>query len=223
MADEPVPVGASNERVRATYDRVAGVYERLLGPVEAPSQRRAVALLAAEADLGLAGARVVEVGCGPGGRLADLRRRVGQDGTVVGLDAAPAMADRAQGRGGTAVLGDARRLPLAAGSVDAVCALDVLELFSASDLRRVLREVTRVLRPGGLLCVAAMTTADVPDSRFLRAYERLYRGVPGAGRVGCRPVDVGGALAETGFAVVRRERAVRAGVWPVACVVARPR
>jgi len=219
VADE-IPVGASNERVRATYDRAAGVYERLLGPVEAPSQRRAIALLAAETDLG--GARVVEAGCGPGARLADLRGRVGPDGTVVGLDAAPGMAERARGRGGQVVLGDARRLPLATGSVDAVCALDVLELFSTADLRRVLREVRRVLRPDGLLCAVAMTTEDVPGSRFLRGYERLYRAVPGAGRVGCRPVDVGGALAETGFAVARRERAVRAGVWPVACVVARP-
>jgi ubiquinone/menaquinone biosynthesis C-methylase UbiE len=223
MADEQLPVRVSNERVRATYDRVAGAYERLLGPVEAPSQRRAVALLAAEADPDLAGAQVLEVGCGPGARLADLRRRVGQDGTVVGLDAAPAMTRRARGRGGRVVLGDGRRLPLATGSVDAVCALDVLELFSTADLRRVLRETRRVLRPGGLLCAVAMTTADVPESRVLRAYERLYRTVPGAGRVGCRPVDVGRALAETGFAVVRRERAVRAGVWPVACVVARPR
>jgi demethylmenaquinone methyltransferase/2-methoxy-6-polyprenyl-1,4-benzoquinol methylase len=220
VAREPLPVGADAATVRATYDRVAGAYERLVAPVEAASQRAAVALLAETTDL--AGARVVEVGCGPGARLADLRRRVGDAGRVVGVDAAPGMAAAARGRGGAVVLGDARRLPLATGSADAVLALDVLDLFSTPDLGRVLGEARRVLRPGGRLCVVTMTTADVPDSRFLRAYEWVYRTVPGAGRIGCRPIDLDGALDGAGFAVERRERAVRAGVWPVASVVARP-
>jgi demethylmenaquinone methyltransferase/2-methoxy-6-polyprenyl-1,4-benzoquinol methylase len=220
VADDPLPVRADEATVRATYDRAAGVYERLVAPVEARSQRAAVAALAETTDL--AGARVVEVGCGPGARLADLRRRVGDAGTVVGLDAAPRMAAEAHGRGGAVVLGDARRLPLAAASVDAVLALDVLDLFSTADIDRVLAEARRVLRPGGRLCAVTMTTADVPDSRFLRAYEWVYRTVPGASRVGCRPVDLDRALADAGFAVERRERAVRAGVWPVASVVARP-
>jgi ubiquinone/menaquinone biosynthesis C-methylase UbiE len=212
-----VPV--SNERVRATYDRLSGVYERALGPVEGESQRRAVATLAETVDL--SGARVVEVGCGPGARFADLADRVGPAGTVVGLDAAAGMVAAARGRGGEVVRGDARRLPLAAGSVDAVLALDVLELFSAADLRRVLAEVRRVLCSGGRLCAVAMSTDDVPDSGFLRAYEWVFRHVPGAASVGCRPVDLPAALADAGFVVERRGRELRAGVWPVRTVVAR--
>jgi demethylmenaquinone methyltransferase/2-methoxy-6-polyprenyl-1,4-benzoquinol methylase len=219
VADDPLPVPVPNARVSAAYDRAAGVYGRLLGPVEAASQRRALALLAAETDL--AGARVVEVGCGPGARLPDLRARVGSEGTALGVDAAPRMVARARSLGrGPVALGDARRLPLAAGSVDAVCALDVLELFSTADLARVLAEVRRVLAPGGRLCAVAMSTADRRASRFLRAYEWAYDRLPGAGLVGCRPVPLVDALAAAGFAVERRERLVRAGVWPVRAVVA---
>jgi demethylmenaquinone methyltransferase/2-methoxy-6-polyprenyl-1,4-benzoquinol methylase len=219
VADDPCPVPVSNARVRATYDRLAGVYERALGPVEGPSQRRAVATLGEAVDL--SGARVVEVGCGPGARLAGLDRRVGDAGAVVGVDAAAGMVAQARGRGGQVVRGDARRLPLASGSVDAVLALDVLELFSRADLAAVLDEVRRVLRPEGRLCAVTMVTADVPDSRFLRAYEWAYRHLPGAAAVGCRPIDLDAALADAGFAVERRDRTLRAGVWPVRTVVAR--
>ena len=208
MSDDPLPVPVSNERVRATYDRLAGAYERVLGPVEGASQRRAVATLAETTDLS-------------GARLPGLARRVGPTGTVVGLDAAAGMVGAARSRGGSVVRGDARRLPLATGSVDAVCALDVLELFSAADLAAVLGEVRRVLRPDGRLCAVVMATDDVPDSGFLRAYEWAYRHLPGVAAVGCRPVDLDSALADAGFVVERRERAVRAGVWPVRAVVAR--
>lgn len=210
---------ASNAAVTETYDRVAGLYERLLAPVERPSQRAALRALSETVDL--AGARVVEVGCGPGGLLGDLRGYVGADGGVVGVDAAPGMVETARGRGGAVVLGDARRLPLADGSVDAVCALDVLELFSTDDLERVLAEVRRVLRPEGRLCAVTMVAGDVPDSRFLRAYEWVYRSLPGAGRVGCRPIDLDGALDDAGFTVERTTASVRAGVWPVVGRVAR--
>ncbi|MFB6168232.1 MAG: methyltransferase domain-containing protein [Haloferacaceae archaeon] len=216
---DPLPVPVSNDRVRATYDRLSGVYERVLGAVEGPSQRRAVATLAETVDLG--GARVLEVGCGPGARLSGLASRVGPDGEAVGLDAAAGMVGRARGRGGEVVRGDARRLPLATASVEAVLALDVLDLFSTADLSRVLAEVRRVLRPDGRLCAVSMTTADVPDSGFLRAYEWAYQHLPGAAAVGCRPVDLESVLTDAGFAVERREREVRAGVWPVRTVVAR--
>jgi demethylmenaquinone methyltransferase/2-methoxy-6-polyprenyl-1,4-benzoquinol methylase len=219
VSDDPLPVLVSNERIRATYDRLSGIYERALGPIEGPSQRRAVATLAETVDL--SGARVLEVGCGPGARLSGLAGRVGPTGTVVGLDAAAGMVATARGRGGEVVRGDARRLPLATASVDAVLALDVLELFSGADLSRVLTEVRRVLRPDGWLCAVAMTTEDVPDSGFLRAYEWAYRHLPGVASVGCRPVDLVPALSDAGFVVEHREREVRAGVWPVRTVVAR--
>lgn len=219
VTDDPLPVPVSNARVRATYDRLAGVYERALGPVEAPSQRRAIATLAETVDL--RGARIVEVGCGTGARLAGLVHRVGEEGAVVGLDAAAGMVSQARGRGGQVVRGDARQLPVASESVDVVCAFDVLELFSREDLAGVLDEVRRVLRPDGRLCAVTMTTADVPDSRFLQSYEWAYRHLPGAAAVGCRPVDLDAALSAAGFAVEHGERSLRAGVWPVRTVVAR--
>lgn len=102
---------------------------------------------------GLAGRRVLEVGCGAGQcarRLAALGAR------VVGVDLSGAMLDRARalGRrpGSPAVAGlvqaDARRLPFADGSFDVAFSAYGAVPFVA-DPERVMAEVARVLRPGG--------------------------------------------------------------------------
>ncbi len=222
--DGTLAVPVSNERVRAAYDRAAGVYARTLPRLEAPSQRRALAAV------DLAGATALEVGCGPGRALAALAGRVGPDGRAIGLDAAPAMVRRARAhlrrRGlatrATVALGDARRLPFAAAAVDAVCAFDVLDLFDRADLRRVLAECRRVLRPAGRLCVVTMDRAAVPDSRVLRAYEWAYGHLPWAPLVGCRPVPAVECVRAAGFAVESTRQVRRAGVWPVTVLVATP-
>ena len=127
----PVP-GVSNETVVATYDRLAGVYDRIVAPFEAGTRRRVLDLLAPER-----GERVLDVGCGPGRAAAPLGDRVGPDGRVLALDASPGMISRTRRRCVRAgvedrvdvLLGDARRLPVRDGSVDAALIADTLELF----------------------------------------------------------------------------------------------
>lgn len=223
--EQMLPVTVRNRRVRQTYDRAAGLYARTVARLEAPSQRRALAGLELAA-----GDVAVDVGCGPGRLLPTLADRVGPAGLVLGVDAAPSMLAQARRRarkaGVTARLslvpGDARRLPLADGVADAVCAFDVLDLFAREELLRVLAECHRVLAPTGQLCVVTMDRATVPDSRFLRAYEWAYRRVPRFETVGCRPIPATELLAEAGFDLQSVRRLRRASVWPVAGFVCTP-
>lgn len=223
--EEMVPVTVRNRRVRETYDRGAGLYARTIARFEAPSQRRVLD------DLDLsAGDTVVDVGCGPGRLLPDLAERVEPTGVVVGVDAAPSMLAQARQRARAAgvtdrlslIRGDARRLPVADGGADAVCAFDVLDLFARGDLETVLAECHRVLPPDGQLCVTTMDRARVPDSRFLQAYEWAYRRVPGFERVGCRPIPATDLLRDAGFRVGSVTRLRRGNVWPVAGFVCTP-
>ncbi|WP_326557491.1 class I SAM-dependent methyltransferase [Micromonospora sp. NBC_01796] len=105
-----------------------------------------------EADLPVGGV-VVDIGCGTGRALPALRDAVGPYGVVIGLDLTPQMLTAARAHAGRAaadlLLGDARNLPLADASVDAVFAAGLLTHLPDSEAG--LRELARITRPGGRL------------------------------------------------------------------------
>jgi ubiquinone/menaquinone biosynthesis C-methylase UbiE len=98
--------------------------------------------------------RIVDLGCGPGGKSVYLARRC--PGQVLGIDRsrehlreARAFARASGVSTVTFAAGDATRLPLADGSADLVVTTDTFEHFA--DPRVVLAEAARILRPGGRL------------------------------------------------------------------------
>lgn len=108
------------------------------------------------ADVGAAarpGARVLEVGCGPGHLSVLLARDQGLD--VTGLDLDPEMVESARANVAQSgvdgppefVVGDAAALPFADSSFDLV--VSTLSMHHWSDPGLGLAEIGRVLRPGG--------------------------------------------------------------------------
>ena len=98
------------------------------------------------------GLSLLNIGCGPGGFDAVAR----QAGAATwGVDASAEAVAIAAARvpGGRFVCGDAGSLPFRAGSFDLVYCYSTIE--HVADYRRVLREIVRVLRPGGLLYLHA--------------------------------------------------------------------
>ncbi|WP_189704016.1 class I SAM-dependent methyltransferase [Streptomyces anandii] len=114
------------------------------------------AYAAAAAGLGLReGDRVLDAGCGTGRALTPLRAAVGPSGLVVGVDLTPAMLEAAvragRGRDGRLLLADVGALPLRSGAFDAVFAAGLIAHLP--DPAENLRELRRVVRPGGILAL----------------------------------------------------------------------
>ncbi|MFE5136901.1 class I SAM-dependent methyltransferase [Streptomyces fagopyri] len=114
------------------------------------------AYAAAAAELGLReGDRVLDAGCGTGRALPPLRAAVGPSGTVIGVDLTPAMlmaAVRAgRDREGRLLLADVAALPLRTGSLDAVFGAGLIAHLPNPAVN--LRELARVVRPGGTLAL----------------------------------------------------------------------
>jgi D-aspartate ligase len=103
-----------------------------------------------------AGARVLDLGCGAGHTAVTLARR----GLMVNaLDCEQAMLDRAARRAQeagvylTLGLGDAHQLPFADGIFDVVLALGLVPWLHSP--HKALREMRRVLKPGGFLLISS--------------------------------------------------------------------
>ncbi|MEU4034771.1 class I SAM-dependent methyltransferase [Streptomyces collinus] len=135
------------------YDEEAAAYDASRG-----GEPRARAAAAAVLDLiPDRPGRLLDVACGTGivtRRLAAARPAL----RVTGADLAPGMARRAAARlPGSVLLADGRRLPFPDAAFDAVTSVWLLHLLAGpADVRAVVTECARVLRPGGVY----VTTVD---------------------------------------------------------------
>lgn len=129
----------------ARYDGHADWYDdKFRGYGSAEGSGGALARLLGPADPG--GAVCVDVGCGTGLHFAAVR---GRGYTVVGVDFSGDQLRLAASRDPRVVRGDARRLPLATGSVPAV--VMTFTHTDIDDFPAAVAEAARVLRPGGRL------------------------------------------------------------------------
>jgi ubiquinone/menaquinone biosynthesis C-methylase UbiE len=154
------------------------------------------------------GARVLDAGCGPGTITRGLADAVGPAGEVLGIDAEASQVALANDLGTELATGNLRfeqasiyELPLEDGTVDVAFSHGLFEHLAHPD--RALRELYRVLRPGGALAVAssdwsgavlAPRTKDVETA--LEGHYRLRRragGDPFAGG------ELPGLVREAGF------------------------
>ena len=140
-------------------------YDRFATRIGAPLRAR---IAADVARLRLpAGARVLDVGTGPGRLPVEIARRSPQL-WVTGLDVSPRMVEAARaavepGQQVTAEVGDVAALPYPDGSVDLI--VSTLSQHHWPDLAAAVRELARVLAPGGRIWIydvrRALRTAQV--------------------------------------------------------------
>lgn len=143
-----------------------------------------------ELDLGPA-ARTLDLGCGPGA-FSDLF----EGGDYVGVDLNPRYIDHARRtRKGAFIVGDARHVDLPGARFDQILIFGLLHHLPDEDVRAVLAECRRLLRPGGrVLAIEDIPTVSrlnlvghlihrVENGEFIRPVEDYRRLYAGAGRV----------------------------------------
>lgn len=105
------------------------------------------------------GAVCVDLGCGRGGDVISLAKKVGPTGRAIGVDLTPAMLEVARARAAEAGLTNATfvQAPLEALTLGDALADHVVSncaLNHATDKVRVWAEIARVLKPGGRFTVS---------------------------------------------------------------------
>jgi SAM-dependent methyltransferase len=132
-------------------------------------------VVAAEASVG-AGDHVLDVACGTGALTLAVASIVGPTGSVVGLDANPQMLAVARRKDARAewLEGAAEALPLPDYSFDAVVSQFGLMFFR--DRPQAMREMMRVLKPGGRLAVAVCDSVENSPgyNAFAQLLDRLF-------------------------------------------------
>lgn len=186
---------------QAFYNKIAHVYDLLSEHTEGPLKHEGLKLLAVQP-----GEKVLEIGFGTGHCLVDLARAVGSTGRVFGIDlsdkmrelAAENLAKQNLSQRSELFCGDATKLPLPEGTLDAVFMSFTLELFDVPEIPLVLAECRRVLKPGGRLAVVSVSK-EGQDSLLVEAYEWTHKHFPNL--MDCRPIFARRAIEQAGFDV----------------------
>ena len=156
----------------------------------------------------VAGQKVLEVGCGVGDFATHLAR---QGAVMTAVDFSPAAIELAQARMAANLVqisfstADAQSLPFADATFDVVFSCECLEHIP--DPPQALREMARVLRPGGRL---VLTTENYSNAMILAWLMSWWRGEPFNSGTHVQPIEqfflfwrVRAMMRRAGFAVTQ--------------------
>lgn len=141
---------------------------------------------------------ILDLGCGPGAALQAIAQQT-PSGFAVGLDYASPMARQAYRRNrqlirtGHAgiVQGDAAMLPFRDQAFNIVYAVNVIYFWP--DVHQALREIWRILQPGGTLALGTRPQAQVEHLAFMRHGLNVFH-----------DSEIGELLSMMGFVAVER-------------------
>lgn len=213
--EQPVFGMRTFARGHGELDRFADAYERHMVPAMFGPWGQ---IVVDAVGVG-AGDRALDVACGTGAVTRLLAARVGLEGWAAGVDVNTAMVDVARRQLAPEVLlveGDACALPVRGGAVDVVVCHQGLQFVP--DRAAAVREMARVVRPGGRLAIASWT--DIDENVLPLAVATAARAMGWAAGAAVAGTPLGNEVptpvmvAASGFvdvAVERRELVTR---WP---------
>jgi ubiquinone/menaquinone biosynthesis C-methylase UbiE len=214
----------SHEAARRVYDRIGAWQDS-----QAFYEDRVTAVLLSHGEFASAHS-VFEFGCGTG-RFAHelLEKHLPRSARYRGVDLSPKMISLAQAR--LAPYGARAEVMLTAGApptAEPTAAYDrfvsnfVFDLLSEDDIHAVVREAQRMLTPGGLLCLASLSTGSGPVSRAVARLWGWIQALQPSVVGGCRPVELLPLLSDSQWDVRQHARVVAYAI-PSEAIVAQRR
>ncbi len=174
------------------------------------------------------GERVLDVACGTGRGTVGLAEAVGARGRVDALDLSEVMIEQARTKIEKLGLadrvqfkqGNARELPYPGDTFDVVYNGYMFDLIPQDGFLPILKEMARVLKPGGRLVLVNMSKPDERKTFYEAIYEKGWAMMP------CRPVLMSPFLEPAGFTDLQRlyrptRGSIVARLWGQEIVLAR--
>lgn len=177
-----------SRRTRDFFNRQAAGWDRHETEKDARRLERMVARL----GLGR-GWTVLDVGTGTGVLIPYLAAAVGTSGSIAAVDIAEQMLVRASSRaiaaGAGVLCADVHSIPLASGTVDAAVCYSCFPHFQ--DKPAALRELFRVLRPGGWLRICHTSGRKAINERHAHRRGVMHDMLPGEPKMKAMLADAG--------------------------------
>jgi ubiquinone/menaquinone biosynthesis C-methylase UbiE len=213
----------TREQAKAFYDRLSARQDW-----QAFYEDPAVEKLIAYGQFNTAQA-ICEFGCGTGRFAEKLFRNLLPGSTrYVGLDISETMVRLARERLNSwddrvriALTDGSPRIAESDASFDRFICIYVLDLLSVQDIRNLLIDARRVLRPGGLLCNVSLTSGQGPLSKAICAlWQKIHDWRPVI-LSGCRPLEVGSLLGSEHWRIKHQSIICRYGICSEVIVAGR--
>jgi len=185
------------KQIQRNYDRLSNFYDVLSGKAELLIQRKAVAKLKERKIK-----KLLDIGCGTGRFLVEVRKSAKQVILPVGIDLSFGMCRKASRQKNSIACANGHTLPFNAAVFDAVTFNFSLEIFPEDCITPLLGECARVLGPDGFICVVSMAKApgrNVMSSLYLWAHLQF----PAV--IDCQPISAVQLLGENGFKIIENE------------------
>ncbi len=218
---EEVPTGEKAKRVARVFDSVAARYDIMNDVMSGGLHRLWKAMTVSQANV-RAGQKVLDVASGTGDLALAFAKKVGPHGNVVMTDINDQMLARGRNRlidagyPTQAVVCDAEHLPFPEGEFDLVTV--AFGLRNMTDKAAALKQIHRVLKPGGKLMVLEFSKVAAPLEKIYDIYsfkvlpwlgkriandEASYRYLAESIRMHPGPQELAQMLRDAGFDVVR--------------------
>jgi SAM-dependent methyltransferase len=213
----------SHQEARSAYNRIGALQD-----TQAFYEDGATNVLLRYGDFDSA-KNVFEFGCGTGRfALRLFTEFLSPNASYRGVDVSPKMISLAQAR--LALYSERAQVILSKGdppvdepseSYDRFLSNYVFDLLSEEDIRDVLREAHRMLRPGGMLCLSGLSTGVSPISRTVaKTWSWIQAHRPSAVG-GCRPIDLLPFLPASTWQLQHHAKLVAFGITSEALVAQR--